>query len=86
MTNKGVTFLAKALGKSFISFITRVLTHLLCLFIGVSSNIVPATFKAKKAAIAAPKVEGDEKVEPAASGEAGEAEAGETPGMGRGAR
>ena len=52
----------------------------------MSSNIVPATFKAKKAAIAAPKVEGDEKAEPAAAGEAGEAEAGETPGMGRGAR
>ena len=59
---------------------------LICFVIGVSSNIVPATFKAKKAAIAPPKVEGDDKAEAAGAGEAGEGEAGETPGMGRGAR
>lgn len=54
-------------------------------FIGVNANVVPATYKQKKTAVAAPKAEGeDEKA--AAAGEAAPAE-GETPGpMGRGAR
>ena len=69
-----------------ILFIARTLTRLLWLFTGVSSNIVPATYKAKKAAIAAPKVEGEEKSE-AVAVEAGETPAEATPaGMGRGAR
>jgi len=67
VTNKGVTFLAKALG--------------------VSSNVVPSTYKQKKTAVQAPpKAEGDEEGKPAAAGEAAPAD-GETPTpMGRGAR
>ena len=53
--------------------------------IGVNANVVPATYKQKKTAVAAPKAEGEEdKAAPA--DEAAPAE-GETPGpMGRGAR
>ena len=55
---------------------------------GVSGNIVPATYKQKKAAFAAPPkaADGDEKAEAQAEDGAAAAE-GEAPaGMGRGAR
>jgi len=64
VTNKGVTFLAKALG--------------------VNANVVPSTYKQKKTAVTAPKVDAEDD-KPAVGGEA--AADGETPGpMGRGGR
>ena len=61
------------------------LTQLFCP--GVSGNIVPATYKQKRSAIAAPKgAEGDDEKAAAAAAPAEEAAAEATPGMGRGNR
>ena len=94
VTNKGVTFLAKALGKSYFEFTfsptlshylkgnyVRLLISLVSLCdLGVNANVVPSTYKQKKSLVQAAKAEdGDEK---AAAGAPAE---GETPTpMGRG--
>ena len=53
----------------------------------MSGNIVPATYKQKRSAIAAPKgAEGDDEKAAAAAAPAEEAAAEATPGMGRGNR
>lgn len=82
VTNKGVTFLAKALGKYLRHAISNILVSL-----GVSGNVVPSTYKMKKTAVAAPpKAEDGEGEKPAAvATEANAEEATPTP-MGRGTR
>ena len=54
--------------------------------LGVNANVVPSTYKQKKTAVTAPKVDAEDDKAAAAGGD-GAAADGETPGpMGRGAR
>ena len=95
VTNKGVTFLAKALGKFILDhsiasmlyqkeiwLVYSSLSRLFLCDLGVNANVVPSTYKQKKSVVQAAKVDdGDEK---AAAGAPAD---GETPTpMGRGNR
>lgn len=57
ITNKGVAFLVKELGKKLLSILGA---NFWFSILGLPADIVPATFKKRRATTAAPKVKGEE--------------------------